>query len=153
MGAPPREAYFLELAAQLAESSELPLLLTGGISRRETAERVLADNVALIGMATALAVTPDLPNRWREGLAAAGALRRVTWSDKSLASLAEMAMVRYQMRRMAASKDPALGVLPAWAIVADQRVQRRALRRYSRWLAENRESSRVEWPRLPSSAR
>ncbi|MFI2472913.1 NADH:flavin oxidoreductase/NADH oxidase family protein [Nocardia xishanensis] len=129
-----REAYFLELAAELAQTSALPLMLTGGITRRETAERVLANNVELIGIATGLAVTPDLPSRWREGLEAAGTLKPVTWSDKSLASATEMAMVRYQMRRMAAGKNPALGVHPAWALVADQRVQSRALRRYSRWL-------------------
>ncbi|NEW28771.1 NADH:flavin oxidoreductase/NADH oxidase family protein [Nocardia cyriacigeorgica] len=130
-----REAYFLELAADLAKTSALPLMLTGGISRRETAEQVLANNVEVIGMATALAVTPDLPNRWREDLGAAGTMKPVTWPDKSLASLTEMSMVRYQMRRMAAGKNPALGVAPAFALVADQFVQKGALRRYSRWLA------------------
>jgi 2,4-dienoyl-CoA reductase-like NADH-dependent reductase (Old Yellow Enzyme family) len=62
-----REAYFLELAAELAKTSRLPLMLTGGISSRETAEQVLASGVELVGMATAIAVTPDLPIRWREG--------------------------------------------------------------------------------------
>jgi 2,4-dienoyl-CoA reductase-like NADH-dependent reductase (Old Yellow Enzyme family) len=145
-----REAYFLELAAQLAETSTLPLMLTGGISRRETAERVLANNVELIGIATALAVTPDLPDRWREGLEADKGMKPVTWSDKSLASATEMAMVRYQMRRMAAGKNPALGVHPALAMVADQRVQRRALRRYSRWLTSTRRE-RTATP-VPSTA-
>ncbi|WP_062998355.1 NADH:flavin oxidoreductase/NADH oxidase family protein [Nocardia mikamii] len=133
-----REAYFLELAAELAETSPIPLMLTGGITRSDTAERVLAKNVAVVGMGTALAVTPDLPNRWREGLGAAGALKPVTWSDKPLASLAQMAQVRYQMRRMAAGKDPALGIRPALALLADQREKSRALRRYSRWLASTR---------------
>ncbi|MGW5573985.1 NADH:flavin oxidoreductase/NADH oxidase family protein [Nocardia thailandica] len=129
-----REAYFLELAADLATTSALPLLLTGGITRRETAERVLENKVALIGMATALAVTPDLPDRWRAGAGAAGAMKPVTWSDKSLASATEMAMVRYQLRRMATGRDPALGVHPVAALLADRLVQRRALRRYTRWL-------------------
>ena len=133
-----REAYFLELAAELADTSPIPLMLTGGITRSDTAERVLAKNVAVVGMGTALAVTPDLPNRWREGLGAAGALKPVTWSDKPLASLAQMAQVRYQMRRMAAGKDPALGIRPALALLADQREKSRALRRYSRWLASTR---------------
>jgi tRNA-dihydrouridine synthase len=53
-----REAYFLELAARLAEISPLPLMLTGGITRRETAEQVLASGVALVGMASAMAITP-----------------------------------------------------------------------------------------------
>lgn len=130
-----REAYFLELAAELAKTSALPLMLTGGISRRETAERVLDNNVELIGMATALAVTPDLPHRWREGLEATRTMKPVTWTDKALASATEMAMVRYQMRRMATGSNPALTVSPTLAMLADQRVQTRALRRYSRWLA------------------
>lgn len=89
-----REAYFLELAAELATTSPAPLMLTGGISRRDTAERVLANNVAVIGMGTALAANPDLPNRWRESRDATGRLKPVTWSDKSLADLAGMAQVR-----------------------------------------------------------
>lgn len=130
-----REAYFLELATDLAASSPIPLMLTGGISRRDTAERVLANDVAVIGMGTAIATTPDLPNRWRAGGEATGRLRPVTWSDKALASMASMAQVRHQMRRMAAGKDPALGVGPARALMADQWVQRRALRSYAAWLA------------------
>jgi 2,4-dienoyl-CoA reductase-like NADH-dependent reductase (Old Yellow Enzyme family) len=129
-----REAYFLELAAELAKTSPVPLMLTGGITRVDTAERVLANNVAVVGMGTALAVTPDLPDRWRGSLVGAGTLKPVTWSNKALSALAQMAQVRYQMRRMAAGKNPALGVGPARALIADQRVHRRSLRRYSRWL-------------------
>lgn len=129
-----REAYFLELAAELAVNSPIPLMLTGGITQYQTAERVLASGVAVVGMATVLAETPDLPARWRQGREATGRLKPVTWSDKPLASIASMAMVRYQMRRLGAGKKPALGVRPAFALVADQLVSRRALRGYSRWL-------------------
>ncbi|ABG94907.1 possible oxidoreductase [Rhodococcus jostii RHA1] len=130
-----REAYFLELAAELAQNSPVPLMLTGGITRRETAEHVLANNVALVGIGTALAVTPDLPARWRAGTDATASLKPVTWKDKPLASLAGMGMVRYQLRRLARGKQPAVGVGPARALVADQLVKRRALRQYSKWLA------------------
>ncbi|OBA84395.1 2,4-dienoyl-CoA reductase [Mycobacterium sp. 1164966.3] len=129
-----REAYFLELAAELATVSPIPLMLTGGISQRDTAEHVLANRVAVIGMGTALATTPDLPNRWRENLEATKKLKPITWSDKALASLAGMAQVRHQLRRMATGRNPAPGVGPAFALIADQLVQRRALRSYSRWL-------------------
>ncbi|WP_278266233.1 NADH:flavin oxidoreductase/NADH oxidase family protein [Nocardia sp. AG03] len=130
-----REAYFLDLAAGLAKHSVLPLMLTGGITRRETAERVLGSNVALVGMATALAVTPDLPRLWWDGAEAPRRLKQVTWTDKALASATEMAMVRYQMRRMADGAKPALAVSPVMAMLADQRAQAKALRRYSTWLA------------------
>jgi 2,4-dienoyl-CoA reductase-like NADH-dependent reductase (Old Yellow Enzyme family) len=129
-----REAYFLELAAELAETSPLPLMLTGGITRRETAEAVLANGIAVVGMGTAIAVTPDLPNRWREGLEATERLNSVTWSDKTLASAASMALVRHQMRRVTRGKEPTGKTHPVHALVCDQRAQRRALGRYSAWL-------------------
>jgi 2,4-dienoyl-CoA reductase-like NADH-dependent reductase (Old Yellow Enzyme family) len=129
-----REAYFLELATELAKSSPLPLMLTGGITRRETAEAVLASGVALVGMGTAIAVTPDLPNRWRARREATARLKRVNWRDKTLASAAGMALVRHQMRRVTRDKDPTGATHPLHAFVCDQRAQRRALGRYREWL-------------------
>jgi 2,4-dienoyl-CoA reductase-like NADH-dependent reductase (Old Yellow Enzyme family) len=132
-----REAYFLELATGLVESSPLPLMLTGGISQRRTAERVLAAGVELIGMGTALAVTPELPNRWRDGGEADGRLRPVSWSDKALASAAGMALVRKQMRRIVRGVEPRPNTHPVHALACDQIAQRRSLRRYRTWLAES----------------
>jgi 2,4-dienoyl-CoA reductase-like NADH-dependent reductase (Old Yellow Enzyme family) len=135
-GTQAREAYFLDLAKDLAETSPLPLMLTGGITQRTTAGEVLASGVEVVGMGTALAVTPDLPNRWREGRETDGQLRPVTWSDATLASAAGMALVRHQMRRIARGLDPTYGTRPAVALVSDQLVQRRALRRYRSWLQQ-----------------
>ncbi|MBI0295319.1 NADH:flavin oxidoreductase/NADH oxidase family protein [Streptomyces sp. PRKS01-29] len=129
-----REAYFLDLARDLVGGSPLPLMLTGGITRRETAETVLASGVSLVGMGTALAVTPDLPERWQEGREADRQLRPVTWKDKALASAASMALVRHQLRRIAKGRDPRPGTHPAFAVISEQRKQRRALRRYRAWL-------------------
>jgi hypothetical protein len=61
-------------------------------------------------------------------------MRQVTWSDKALASTADMAMVRHQMRRMASGGEPRLSARPSRALVCDQMAQRRALRRYRSWL-------------------
>jgi 2,4-dienoyl-CoA reductase-like NADH-dependent reductase (Old Yellow Enzyme family) len=133
-GTAAREAYFLGLATELASTSALPLMLTGGITRRETAEQVLANGVDLVGMGTAIAVTPDLPNRWRSGLESTERLKPVSWSDKTLASAASMALVRHQMRRITRGKDPTSKTHPVHALLCDQRTQRRALRRYSAWL-------------------
>lgn len=129
-----REAYFLELATELARTSPLPLMLTGGITRRETAEQVLAAGVDLIGMATAIAVTPDLPNRWRRGLESTERLKPVTWSDKTIASAASMALVRHQMRRITGGKHPSGKTHPVHALICDQRTRRRALRHYRAWM-------------------
>jgi 2,4-dienoyl-CoA reductase-like NADH-dependent reductase (Old Yellow Enzyme family) len=129
-----REAYFLGLATELAGSSPLPLMLTGGITRRETAETVLAGGVAVVGMGTAIALTPDLPKRWRAGREASEQARPVTWTDKTLASAAGMALARHQMRRVTRGKEPTGRTHPLHALVCDQRAQRRALRRYRAWL-------------------
>ncbi|MCW2981826.1 MAG: 2,4-dienoyl-CoA reductase [Solirubrobacterales bacterium] len=129
-----REAYFLDLARDLSETSPLPLMLTGGITRRETAEAVLTSGVAVVGMGTAIALTPDLPRRWQAGNEATERLRPVTWTDKTLASAAGMALVRHQMRRVTSGKEPTGRTHPLQAFLSDQRAQRRALRRYRAWL-------------------
>ncbi|ROP55058.1 NADH:flavin oxidoreductase/NADH oxidase family protein [Streptomyces sp. PanSC9] len=136
-----REAYFLDLAEDLVGTSPLPLMLTGGITRRRTAERVLDGGVAIVGMGTALAVTPDLPDRWRRDREADERLRPVTWSDKVLASAAGMAQVRHQMRRIARGSRPTPRTHPAFALIAEQRKQRRALRRYRAWLSASQDAA------------
>ncbi|MFG2949243.1 NADH:flavin oxidoreductase/NADH oxidase family protein [Streptomyces adustus] len=136
-----REAYFLDLARDLVKTSSLPLMLTGGITRRETAEKVLDSGVAMIGMGTALAVTPDLPARWRNDREADHRLRPVTWSDKALASAAGMAQVRHQMRRIAHDRKITPNTHPAVALISERRRQRRALRSYRVWLSKTQSTA------------
>ncbi|MFF8883951.1 NADH:flavin oxidoreductase/NADH oxidase family protein [Streptomyces flaveolus] len=133
-----REAYFLELAKDLVKTSPLPLMLTGGITKRATAEQVLDSGVAVIGMGTALAVTPDLPDRWGQDREADLRMRPVNWSDKALASVAGMAQVRHQMRRLARGSNPRPGTHPVIALISEQRKQRKALRNYRAWLSKPR---------------
>ncbi|MFF0559723.1 hypothetical protein [Streptomyces sp. NPDC004266] len=113
-------------------------MLTGGITRRATAERVLDSGVAVVGRGTALAVTPDLPDRWRTGREADRQAEPVTWSDKTLASAASMAKVRPRMRRLARGGDPGPGTHPAIALVSERRRQRVALRGHRSWPAASR---------------
>ncbi|MFF0052193.1 hypothetical protein [Streptomyces sp. NPDC005498] len=56
-----REAYFLDLAKDLVRTSPLPLMLTGGITRRATAERVLDSGVAVVGMDRPRRLSPCSP--------------------------------------------------------------------------------------------
>jgi len=60
-----REAYFLEFAQSMMAVATMPLMVTGGIRRKSVAESVVASGVALVGIATALAIDPALPNAWR----------------------------------------------------------------------------------------
>jgi 2,4-dienoyl-CoA reductase-like NADH-dependent reductase (Old Yellow Enzyme family) len=129
-----REAYFLTLAEQLAESSPLPLMLTGGIVRRPVAEEVLASGIDLVGMGTALAVDPDLPNKWRSGADATVELKPVNIKDKAVASTVSMARVRYQLRRLGKGRNTRPAVHPVAAYAREAFSRRRALRRYRTWL-------------------
>ncbi|EEY27650.1 LOW QUALITY PROTEIN: NADH:flavin oxidoreductase/NADH oxidase, partial [Brucella suis bv. 5 str. 513] len=64
-----REAYFLDFARDIAEIATMPLMVTGGIRRREVAEQVIESGIAMAGIATALAIEPNLPRNWRLGRA------------------------------------------------------------------------------------
>lgn len=129
-----REAYFLTLAEELAKTSPLPLMLTGGVIRRQVAEEVVASGIDLVGMGSALAVDPDLPNTWRQDAAAKVELTPVRIKDKAIASAASMARVRQQLRRLGAGRRTRPGTNPKLALVKETVLQRRALSRYRTWL-------------------
>ncbi|QSQ15690.1 NADH:flavin oxidoreductase/NADH oxidase family protein [Myxococcus landrumensis] len=136
-----REAYFLELAKELARNSPLPLMLTGGIVRRPVAEEVLAEGVALVGMGTALAVDPDLPKKWKTRVDARIELQPITLKDKSMASALGMARVRYQLRRLGRGRAPSPSVSPVLAYAREELSRRCSLRRYRKWLLARQHAS------------
>lgn len=104
-----REAYFLDFAKELQQSAQMPLMVTGGIHRPEVAEQVLQSGVALVGIATALALVPDLPQRWQQGEALSPVLPVFSFAKKPLQSLAKMAYTRLMLRRFGQA-------LPFWSI-------------------------------------
>jgi 2,4-dienoyl-CoA reductase-like NADH-dependent reductase (Old Yellow Enzyme family) len=60
---PYHEAYLLDQARQFRAALGLPLILLGGITRRETMELAMAEGFAFVAMARALLREPDLPRR------------------------------------------------------------------------------------------
>lgn len=129
-----REAYFLEFARDIARVATMPLMVTGGIRRREVAETVVDSGIAMAGIATALAIVPDLPRRWKAGKADAPALKPITWTNKQLASSAHMAAVRYQMVRLGRGRTTRPRVSPAWALATSQITGKCRATRYRRWV-------------------
>ncbi len=96
-----REAYFLEFATKLAQRARMPVMTTGGIRRFEVAEQVAQSGIAVVGMATALALQPDLPKRWQAGETGAQAQPlSLAWKDKAMSGLAVMALVKRQLRAL-----------------------------------------------------
>lgn len=115
-----REAYFLEFAKEIASAAKMPLMVTGGIRRQAVAQQVVASGIHMVGMATALAINPALPKEWKQGANTAPALRPIEWQNKTLASLAYMAMVKHQLHRLGQGQATRPHVAPWRALVGQQ---------------------------------
>jgi 2,4-dienoyl-CoA reductase-like NADH-dependent reductase (Old Yellow Enzyme family) len=132
-----REAYFIDFARDISGVSKIPIMVTGGISRREVAVEALTRNsdglgVSMLGMARAMAVAPDTPNRWKAAHYDVP-VQHVQWRDKAMAGLATQALSKQHMVRMAAGKPPKTYINPLFALIADQWRMRQLTKRYRKW--------------------
>ncbi|WP_266158832.1 NADH:flavin oxidoreductase/NADH oxidase family protein [Dyella silvatica] len=129
-----REAYFLEFASEIAASARMPVMVTGGIRRLAVAEQILDSGINMVGIATALAIAPQLPREWREGKDRDPQVAPIRWKNKALASLAYMAVVRFQMHRLGRGRQSKPDISPLWAFLWDQLGTQKHARRYRRWM-------------------
>lgn len=125
-----REAYFLEFAKAISQRSSIPIMTTGGISRLSIANNVIESGVALVGIATALAYQPNLPNKWQNEPLQLAVLPSVTWQDKTLAGLATMALVKRQIRRLGQGKPVKTNASPIFTLISDQLRSVKLTKRY-----------------------
>ncbi len=130
-----REAYFLEFAREIARVARMPVMVTGGIRRLPVVQQVLDSGLAMAGIATALAIEPALPRQWQAGQDSTAELPPIRWKRKALASLAYMAAVKYQLRRLSQGRRPKPGVSPLRALLAEQLKTARRARQYRRLMA------------------
>lgn len=130
-----REAYFLEFARDILAVAQIPLMVTGGIRRRAVAEEVVGSGIAMVGIATALSIDPNLPRAWQDGKDNAPALRPIAWKNKALGSLANMAVVKFQLKRLSKGRAADPNVSPLKALVLQQLGAACQTRRYRRWMA------------------
>ena len=70
---PFEEAYFLDRARRFREAVSMPLMLLGGINRRETMEQAMLQGFEFVALARALLREPDLVRRLESGRQRAGA--------------------------------------------------------------------------------
>ncbi|TGK52807.1 NADH:flavin oxidoreductase/NADH oxidase family protein [Leptospira bouyouniensis] len=130
-----REAYFLDFARQITNKATVPIMVTGGISRKQIAESVLESGISLVGIATALALNPNLPLEWKENRESFVRLPIPKWKSKTLVGLATMVMVRYQLQRLSQGKKPSLKLIPWFRLLMDQIRLFRLTKRYRAWMA------------------
>lgn len=129
-----REAYFLEFASYIAEHSQIPIMTTGGIKKLSVVEKVLSNNIALVGMATALAYAPTLPNIWHEDPTKIGFIPNLVWQNKVLRGLAVMALVKRQLKRIGQGKMPKEKSSAIVSLIIDQWRKSALTRRYLKYV-------------------
>ncbi|RDV26185.1 2,4-dienoyl-CoA reductase [Alteromonas aestuariivivens] len=127
-----REAYFLKFAREILVDTRVPIMTTGGVKQLAVAEQVIEHGCAFVGMASAFAVTPDLPLKWQSKPDYQGVLPYCSWQNKVLVSLAKMAMVRRNLRRLGNNLSTVRDPSPLWSLVQDMWHKRRATQRYLR---------------------
>lgn len=130
-----REAYFLEFAKDIQKTASMPIMVTGGIRRMQVAETVVNSGIDMVGIATALAIDPTLPVEWQKGNDRAPMLEVAKWSNKTLASLAYMATVKYQLTKLSKNDKPNPKVSQLWALLSGQMKIAAQARRYRKRMA------------------
>ncbi|MEB0046644.1 MULTISPECIES: NADH:flavin oxidoreductase/NADH oxidase family protein [unclassified Pseudomonas] len=131
-----REAYFLEMAEELASVARMPVMVTGGIRRLAIVERVLDSGIAMAGIGTAMALEPHVVKHWREGRNSHPQLPPIHWKRKPLAALATMAVVKFQLHRLSRGRKPRPQVSALWALILDRLYIARRTRQYRQAMAK-----------------
>jgi hypothetical protein len=111
-------------------------MVTGGIRRRQVAEQVVKSGVEMVGVGTALAIEPNLPRAWQGGKDTAPQLSPITWKNKTLASLANMATVKFQLRKLSLGMRTDPKVSPLRALILQQTTDACRTRKYKRLMAQ-----------------
>lgn len=127
-----KHGYFTDFAAQIAQVATMPVMTTGGIVSLHSAEQVLAQGCELLGMASALATTPDLVRKWQQMPGYKGSIPDCDWQDKTLASMVKMSMVRRQLRRLGNDLSTMRSPRPLWSLILDMLHRQRQVRRLRR---------------------
>ena len=124
-------------AARIAQQSDVPVMTTGGITQLKTAEQVLEAGYDFVGIASALAFTPDLVKKWQQKPDYAGVKPHCDWQDKTLASLVKMAKVRRQLRRLGNDFTTMHNPTGLWSLFLDVIHKRKMMKLYRAYCAEN----------------
>ncbi len=128
------DAYFLRFAHDIAQVAKMPVMTTGGITSLQVAQHVISEGCELVGMASALAITPNLVLKWQQMPSYKGHAPKCKWQDKTLASLVTMAMIRRQLRRLGNDLSTTREPGQWWSLLLDLLHRKKMTRRYHRFI-------------------
>ncbi|KAK4503281.1 hypothetical protein PRZ48_006709 [Zasmidium cellare] len=129
-----REAYFLEVARKLKEVTTIPLMVTGGIRSKKTAEQVVSSGDKLIvGIGTAIGLMPDPVERWKKGEDPSPHTATSWVLSGKLTSAGQIACVQYNLHRTALGRSTWIGVWPLLAIIVFLLNENSQAKAYRKW--------------------
>ena len=132
-----REMYFLGFAKEIAGAAQMPLMATGGVTKRETAASALeSGELDIIGIARAMGFNPALPRDWQQGRNLQVALPVIKSKNRTFVVLATMAMTKMNLYRMGNSKPPRANPSPLFSLIKQQAKQAKQTKLYKNWLAQ-----------------
>ena len=131
-----REIYFLDFAKDIAKTAQIPLMVTGGVTKHTTAELALAqDGVDIVGIARAMAYHPNLPADWKAGKTLEAKVALPNLKNRVMAGLAAMAMTKANLYRIGDGKAPKAAPRPLLSLVSQQLRQKKQTKQYRNWLS------------------
>ena len=130
-----REIYFIEFARLINEAAKMPLMVTGGVTRRETAETALDSGaVEIVGIARAFGFNPHLPKDWQAGENLEVVMNLSNSKNKTFRVLSGMGMTKANLYAMGNGKSPKMKMSPLMAVIKGQIKQGKLTKQYRSWL-------------------
>ena len=130
-----REMYFIEFAKTIQEIAKMPLMVTGGVTKLETAEMAMDSGaVEIVGIARAFGYNPHIARDWEAGENTVVALPVVNSKNKTFKVLAGMGMTKTNLYAMGNGHMPKAKMSPLLAVIKGQMKQKKQTKTYRRWL-------------------
>lgn len=130
-----REVYFLEFAKQIQGVANMPLMVTGGITKKATAEMVLTSGaVEIVGIARAMGYNPSLPIDWKQDRNLETDLSLSRSRHKPFRAMADLATTKSNLYDMGKGVFPKPRRNSLVSILRHQHLLAKRTRDYKKWL-------------------
>lgn len=139
-----REAYFLEFAKEISKVASMPIMTTGGIRRKEIAEKVVQEGVSVVGMATSLAMDPNFILSWNTDKPKDGVVPVVKFNNKLIRGFVSLIIIQRQLQRLGDGKRPLVSPHPIYSLIRDRIRDQFLTRRYKKWIREHEANKNEE---------
>ena len=132
-----RELYFIDFAKDISEAAKMPLMVTGGVTKLETAQSALKDGgVDIIGVARSYGYNANIAADWAAGKNLHVPLPTIKSKNKTFKVLAGMAMTKENLYRMGEGHPPKQKQNALMSVIRGQIRQAKQTKRYKKWLNE-----------------